>query len=271
MTRPELASSETLQKINEYKASYSTSKKSSSSTTDQTSNYLDNILNSTSPITSEILFKVVNRCKENEQYKLKLILEKAFKQGINIDIQEELCGYTLLHTSITENLDEVATFLLEEGANPNIQDYYLSDTPLHYVVKTGVYTKYKIEIVELLIKFTNLELKNIGGLTTIQDAVISDNKEVTKLLIQYGANIDVKLVNKESMYNEKNLIELAESRCEPILRALLTLTKACKDNDFSIVDNTISSPDVTPSFINEAEHQEYNLAGETDKFAPETA
>ncbi|WP_341791181.1 hypothetical protein [Rickettsia endosymbiont of Gonocerus acuteangulatus] len=63
-----------------------------------------------------------------------------------------------------------------------------------------------------------------------------DNKEVTKLLIKYGANIDVKLANKKSMYNEKNLIELTGGRLESILRALLTLTKACKDNDFSIVD-----------------------------------
>ena len=46
------------------------------------------------------------------------------------------------------------------------------------------------------------------------------------------------------MHNEKNLIELAESRYEPILRALLTLTKACKDNDFSIVNNTITAKDI---------------------------
>ena len=46
------------------------------------------------------------------------------------------------------------------------------------------------------------------------------------------------------MYNEKNLIELAESRHKSIFKALLTLTKACKDNDFSIVDNTITTKDI---------------------------
>ncbi|WP_341791179.1 hypothetical protein [Rickettsia endosymbiont of Gonocerus acuteangulatus] len=76
--------------------------------TNPVSNYLDNILNSTSPITPEILFKAVSRCKENEQDKLKLLLDKAFKQGINIDILEEPYKYTLLYTAITKNLDDVS-------------------------------------------------------------------------------------------------------------------------------------------------------------------
>ena len=54
----------------------------------------------------------------------------------------------------------MATFLLEKGANSNIQNN-ISKTPLNHIIKMGVYTKYKIEIVELLIKFTNLELKNL--------------------------------------------------------------------------------------------------------------
>ena len=53
----------------------------------QTSNYLDNILNSSSPITPEILFKAIDRCKIYKQDKLILVLKKAFEQGINIDIQ----------------------------------------------------------------------------------------------------------------------------------------------------------------------------------------
>ncbi|ASX28342.1 hypothetical protein BA173_06060 [Rickettsia sp. MEAM1 (Bemisia tabaci)] len=57
--------------------------------TNQVSNYLDNILNSTSPITPKILFDALDNCEINEQDKLKLLFDKAFKQGINIDIKEE--------------------------------------------------------------------------------------------------------------------------------------------------------------------------------------
>ncbi|MCC8371140.1 MAG: ankyrin repeat domain-containing protein [Rickettsia endosymbiont of Stiretrus anchorago] len=207
----------------------------------QTSNYLDNILNSTSPITPEILFESVDKCKKDEQDKLKLLLEKAFEQGINIDILKEPNKYTLLYDSITKNLQEVATFLLEKGGSPNIQDW-CSYTPLHYIIMAA-YGKYRIEIVELLIKkCTNLELKDLFDLTFIQEAVRFNNKEATQLLIQYGANIDIKVSNNKSMHHKKNLIELAEDK--PILKALLTLTKACKDNDFSIVDNIITTKDI---------------------------
>ena len=148
----------------------------------QASNYPDNILNSSSPITPAILFKTVDRCKIYKQDKLILVLKKAFKQGINIDILKEPYKLTLLYISIVENLQDVATFLLEQGANPNIQNCF-SDTPLHYIAKTEMYTQYRIEIVELLIKFTNLELKDSYNFTIIQVAVNWNNKELTKLLI----------------------------------------------------------------------------------------
>ena len=213
--------------------------------TNQVSNYLDNILNSTSPITPKILFDALDNCEINEQDKLKLLFDKAFKQGINIDIKEETGRATLLHCAFIADLLDIARFLLEKGADPNITLY--RNTCLHYITSKIAYIKYDIEMIELLIQKSNLELKNIFNYTVIQAAVIfyeiTDNsKEVIKLLIQHGADIEVKVFNKQSEYNGKNVIEIATKK--PILKSLLTLTKACKDNDFSIVDNTITTKDI---------------------------
>ncbi|HJD66651.1 MAG TPA: ankyrin repeat domain-containing protein [Rickettsia endosymbiont of Bembidion nr. Transversale] len=305
-----------------------------SSETIQPADKLESILNSTSTITAELLFNTFDIPGiSSKTDKLKLLFQKAFEQDINPNIQDS-SGNTLLLYACQSSLVEVVQFLLKKGANPNISNNS-DNTPLSKIISNRFIDKTEIYIAKLLLQNGALtELKDFVGFTPIQSATQYGHTEIVKSLIQNGADINViASIETNSYYSGKSLVESVPSN-KPELKALLTLTKACKDNDFSIVDNTItakdivefidwqlsitpensrffdkhlseldnlknfletkelvsnetiqkidehitsystteiSSPDVTPSFINEAEHQEYNLAGETDKFAPETA
>lgn len=228
--------------------------------TNRVSNYLDNILNLTSPITPEILFEAFTKCKINEQDKLQLLLEKAFTQGISIDVQQSKgMNFTLLHYAIYYGFSSVVEFLLNEGVNPNIQDI-IGDTPLHELVEA--YTQpnnTSINTIELLIKKSDIELKNSVGYTPLQLTVKNNFidswhlTEIVKLLVQYGADMSDANINESVhinhvMMSQAPLIQLApQSNTE--LKALLKLIKACKDNDFSIIGNFITTQSIK-EFIN---------------------
>lgn len=116
--------------------------------------------------------------------KLKFLIEKALKQGIDINIQG-LFKYTFLHKAIYHELYDVAEFLLEKGASTELQD--------------------------------------LDGYTPLQLAAHEGYTEMVKLLIIYGANCQ-----------DKNLIELVPDD-KPELKAFLSLTIACTDNNSAII------------------------------------
>ncbi|WP_052326375.1 ankyrin repeat domain-containing protein [Rickettsia felis] len=100
-------------------------------------NYLTYILNSTSYITPEILFdgfKVVLPFYQDVQ--LKPLFELAFDQDVNINSQNKDNGCTFLHYSVEDVkvlYDNIPQFLLEKGADPNIQNKD-GNTPLHILI-----------------------------------------------------------------------------------------------------------------------------------------
>ncbi|KJV58372.1 ankyrin repeat family protein [Rickettsia felis str. Pedreira] len=166
-------------------------------------NYLTYILNSTSYITPEILFdgfKVVLPFYQDVQ--LKPLFELAFDQDVNINSQNKDNGCTFLHYSVEDVkvlYDNIPQFLLEKGADPNIQNKD-GNTPLHILINRDFFSSKEIYVAKLLIQYgADIELKNLLGWTPIQ------------CFIQAG-NIK--------------------------LKALLQLVKACKDNDFSKLDIT---------------------------------
>jgi hypothetical protein len=98
--------------------------------------------------------------------------------------------FSLLHTAITNDLNEVAKKLLEKGADVNVKDA-TGRTPLFYAQNA--------EIAELLIKNgADVNAKSKNGETPIFDAIGSRRFEVVKLLIDYGADLKVeeKATNK---------------------------------------------------------------------------
>lgn len=104
-------------------------------------------------------------------------------------------GRTALHYACAGGYYEVCEFLIKSGAKVNIADYK-NWTPLHIAV-----TKMHKEIAELLLKnqaniyalLPHALPPNRGKRTlsmSIHYAAIKGDKEMTKLLIEYGANVD---------------------------------------------------------------------------------
>lgn len=75
--------------------------------------------------------------------------------GANLDHQDRI-GYTALHFAGQNKLVEIAQYLLEKGANPNLQDIH-GNSPLWTAVFNSM-----------------------------------DEKGVVNLLLRYGANVDIK-------------------------------------------------------------------------------
>lgn len=133
-------------------------------------------------ITPEILFKAFDIFRSNNTDKLQLLLEKAFVQGININVQDK-DDRTLLHYAIDEEFWDIAQFLLEKGINPNISDKN-SWTPLHEIIMDDFFEQDQINMAELLIqKGSNIELKDLSTCTPIQLAAVHGHIEAVKLLI----------------------------------------------------------------------------------------
>ena len=96
--------------------------------------------------------------KNNEAKDFIEILEK-YKYKINVN-QTDSDSNTMLIIATKNNFHQICRFLLEKGANPNIQNHY-NNTALHYAVSFKYYT-----IINLLVEYKADEtIKNSLGLT----------------------------------------------------------------------------------------------------------
>ncbi|HJD56286.1 MAG TPA: ankyrin repeat domain-containing protein [Rickettsia endosymbiont of Pyrocoelia pectoralis] len=206
---------------------------------------IEKILASSSPITPKVLFDAVNQHKSYmNPDNLKLLLEKAFAQN-NIDPNiknTDVFGYTLLHLAL--HSPDIVKFLLEKGVSPNIPDNFGNTTLDKLMINDNITKQNRIIVTELLLQYGALtELKNSIGWTAIQSAVIYKHIETVKLLILSRANLNV--VTPHSYYHKpnKNLIELAPQK-SPELKAFLKIAIACNNNDWGVVDKSVTTEDI---------------------------
>lgn len=101
-------------------------------------------------------------------------------------------GQTPLHYSIRSGNTEVAKYLIDNGANLNIQDnpyrqtakYAYSKTPLHYAIESG-----NTEIVKYLIdRGANPNIQDAYSETPLYSAIYSGNTEIVKYLLDHNAD-----------------------------------------------------------------------------------
>ncbi|HJD59687.1 MAG TPA: ankyrin repeat domain-containing protein [Rickettsia endosymbiont of Omalisus fontisbellaquei] len=205
---------------------------------------IERILASSSPITVDVLFDAVNQHKsDSNPDNLKFLLEKAFAQkNIDPNIKYSTTRDTLLHTALHSY--DIVEFLLEKRADPNILDNF-GNTPLHDIITRPTITEQNRTIVtELLLQNGALtELKNAYNWTAIQLAVSGKNIKIVKLLVQYGANLNVIIPHSNDINSNKSLIELV-SKKQPELKAFLKLATAYVNNNLSIVDDSVTTEDI---------------------------
>ncbi|MFK8006553.1 MAG: ankyrin repeat domain-containing protein [Saprospiraceae bacterium] len=105
-------------------------------------------------------------------------------------------GFTALGLSCFLNQKEIASFLLEKGADPNIasnNDFKV--TPLHSAAAIS-----QIEIVNILLENgANANAKQSSGVTALHSAAHNGTIEIVKLLLQNGADKNVKTQDGKSV------------------------------------------------------------------------
>ncbi|KAJ6884949.1 hypothetical protein NC652_031830 [Populus alba x Populus x berolinensis] len=121
----------------------------------------------------------------------------AFKSRVEQHLTEKLvtpCGNTLLHVAVSYGSDNITSYLA--GTFPSLITIQNSqkDTILHLAAREG---KASHAIKSLVESNPSLMRKtNTKGNTPLHDAVITDNKEVTKLLVSRDPEV--------AYYNNKN-------------------------------------------------------------------
>lgn len=105
------------------------------------------------------------RAEEEEESKLHIaarlnnlkLLRAGFREGLDIDALG-LYGWTALHQAASCGHVDITIALLENGANPNIQDNQQC-TPIHLAARNG-----HLEIVRILCRYgARLDLRNAEG------------------------------------------------------------------------------------------------------------
>ena len=115
----------------------------------------------------------------------KEIIDLLYKHGtdMNIDAKYNEKGYTFLIWYSRYGDIDMVRFLLDSGANTNIQDNTGCTALIHACVEQHM------EIIELLLDYgADPNIKSNGETTAIEYAHNFEDKELLNLLCRYGAN-----------------------------------------------------------------------------------
>lgn len=104
--------------------------------------------------------------------------------GVSPDSRSSQTGRSVLFDMITlDEGTERVKFLLEHGADPNLQDQY-GDTPLHDALSVSRYTKARPEKVKLLVEHgAKLDIYNNNGISPMGAAAMAAALEKPKCII----------------------------------------------------------------------------------------
>lgn len=116
------------------------------------------------------------------------------KAGISVNSRVETTNgsFTALHLAVNKGNKELATLLLEKGADVNATAFG-SDTPLHVALRR---TNSDMAMVQLLVNNgANVNAARDGGGTPLMQAVFGNNLEAVDLLLSKGADVNAKAMD----------------------------------------------------------------------------
>ncbi|XP_024871481.1 uncharacterized protein LOC112454357 isoform X3 [Temnothorax curvispinosus] len=133
-----------------------------------------------------------------------------FKKYVNVDINENIDGFTPLHVAAKGGHLELVNFLLQNKADVNARNDMYS-TPLHGAASNC------LEVVSaLILNGANVNARSISGITPLHCAVDYGHEKIVNILLEHGAN-----VNAVDIDNETPLILAAIYGHEEIVKTLL--------------------------------------------------
>ncbi|KFZ55417.1 Ankyrin repeat and EF-hand domain-containing protein 1, partial [Antrostomus carolinensis] len=127
-----------------------------------------------------------------------LSLQKAFEEGVPVDIKDKYYKTPLMTACASGNID-VVQYLLEKGAHVNTTDNFMW-TALHHACYNG-----HLDIAELLVKAgAAVDAPAIGNATPLMRAIEICRLDIVYFLITAGA--DIQITNS----NGKNALDIAK-------------------------------------------------------------
>ena len=125
-------------------------------------------------------------CRDNDTLRIMKLLKET---GINVNFQEPIHGYTVLHSAIDNKDVKVVKVLLREGADPNLYytDYGSSQSNAMSIFGTSP------EIYQLLLNYGGDPNSKWGynSHSPVLSFWIGQNKEIVMQLLHAGANINI--------------------------------------------------------------------------------
>ena len=121
-------------------------------------------------------------------------------------------GWTPLYRSVVAGDISSATFLIKNGADPNIK-CTMGETPLYQAVEME-----NIDMIKLLLKKgADPNITNDDDLSPLHAAVSKQNILIVKTLLKYGANPNI----KSKLYQQTPLHIAIKNNADPMILLLL--------------------------------------------------
>ncbi|CAI2380368.1 unnamed protein product [Moneuplotes crassus] len=125
------------------------------------------------------------------------LIPKILAKGISIDEPLTDAGMVGLHLACAQGDLASATIFVDNGADVNSTDN-VSRTPLHFAAANGK----NIDLIDFLVsKGANVNSQSTGGDTPLMKAIMFDNTEAAKSLIDHGADKTIENANGRNAIN----------------------------------------------------------------------
>ena len=114
--------------------------------------------------------------------------KRMIAKGVNLDQPLKSTGTCAMHVASGKDQNEMARFLVENGADPNVRGPY-GYTPLHVAASTNHPT-----IADTLLALgANVDAEDENGMTPLHVAAQTNNAKVAEVLIAHGADLNHKM------------------------------------------------------------------------------
>ena len=150
---------------------------------------------------------LADACRDNDTVRIEKLLKET---GLNVNFQEPIHGYTVLHCALRNNDFDAVKVLLREGADPNLfytgHDGYQSNAMSIYGTSSEIY--------QLLLDYGGNPNSKYGHNSPVLSFWIYYNKEIAMQLLAAGANINIDTAEHvtqpivDAIYNEQMDIAL---------------------------------------------------------------
>ncbi|NXK46717.1 ANKE1 protein, partial [Chauna torquata] len=147
-----------------------------------------------------------------------LSLQKAFEEGVPVDIKDKYYKTPLMAACASGNID-VVQYLLEKGADVNATDNFMW-TPLHHACYNG-----HLDIAELMVKAGGaVDAPAIGKATPLMRAIEICRLDIVHFLISAGADIQTTNSNGKNaldiakVFADSRIIDLLQNKMDNLLK-----------------------------------------------------